>query len=199
MSSHRPVRRPSRADLSSLRGSAQAASPLEAARDTTLPDVIAPGLKVLFCGINPGLYSAAVQCHFGRPGNRFWPVLHAAGFTDRLLRPSEQRELLKLGYGITNIASRATAAAAELTAEELAEGAARLEKKVRRYKPAAVAVLGVTAYRAAFGRPRAKLGKQPEKLTGAEVWILPNPSGLNAHYQAKDLVRLFEQLREAIG
>lgn len=167
---------------------------LAAAHGKTVPDILAPGLKVLFCGINPGLYSAAIRHHFGRPGNRFWPTLHAAGFTDRLLSPFEERELLKRGYGITNIVARATAAADELSTEELRAGARRLERKVRRHRPACVAVLGVTAYRAAFDRPAARLGLQDEKLAAARIWVLPNPSGLNAHYQRKELADLFRDL-----
>jgi TDG/mug DNA glycosylase family protein len=164
-----------------------------------VPDVIAPGLRVLFCGINPGLYSGAVRHHFARPGNRFWPTLHAAGFTDRLLSPFEERELLALGYGITNIAGRATAAADELADEELIAGARRLVRRVRRYRPRFVAFLGVTAYRTAFERPLARLGRQEERIAGAGVWVLPNPSGLNAHYQLKDLTQLFAELRWAVG
>src|SRR6266542_1924359 len=149
---------------------------IAAAHGKKVADVIAPGLKVLFCGINPGLYSAAVRCHFGRPGNRFWPTLHAAGFTERRLTPSEQRELLRFGYGITNLVERATATAAELSAAELVKGGRILERKVIRYSPAIVAFLGVTAYRTAFRRPRAALGLQPEKLGTAAIWVLPNPS-----------------------
>lgn len=169
---------------------------IAAAAGTTLPDVIAPNLAVLFCGINPGLYTAAVQQHFGRPGNRFWPVLHRAGFTPRLFHPSEQRELLPLGYGITNLVARATAAAAELTDDELAEGAKILERKTRRYQPRVLAVVGIGAYRTAFGRPRAKLGLQPEAIGETAIWVLPNPSGLNANYQPAQLVELFRELRE---
>jgi TDG/mug DNA glycosylase family protein len=169
---------------------------LLAAVGKTLPDVIAPGLRVLFCGINPGLYTAAVGHHFARPGNRFWPALHAAGFTERLLDPSEQRELLRHGYGITNVVARATAAAAELTGEELAEGGRQLVEKVERYRPGVLAVLGIGAFRTAFGRPGAALGAQPEDLGGTRVWVLPNPSGLNAHYRPDDLARLFRELRE---
>ena len=172
---------------------------LLAAAGTTLPDVIAPNLDVLFFGINPGLYTAAVQQHFGRPGNRFWPVLHRAGFTPRLFHPSEQRALLPLGCGITNLVARATAAAAELTGDELAEGARVLERKVRRYKPRVLAVVGVGAYRTAFGRPRAKLGLQPETIGATSIWVLPNPSGLNANYQPAQLAELFRQLRDWIG
>ncbi len=171
---------------------------LLAARGKTIRDIIAPRLKVLFVGINPSLYSAAVRHHFARPGNRFWPVLHAASFTERLLSPSEERELLKRGYGITNLVAQATAAAAELSAEQVVVGARRLSAKVRRYRPRAVAVLGVGAYRVAFARPRAVPGRQEQMLDGASLWVLPNPSGLNANYQMKELVRLFRHLRQAV-
>lgn len=170
---------------------------LLAAVDRTLPDVIAPGLRVLFCGINPGLYTAATGHHFARPGNRFWPALHASGFTPRQLLPHEQGELLALGLGITNVAARATATADALSAEELAEGGVLLRRKVRRYAPRFLAVLGVGAYRSAFAQPRAALGLQPEPLGDTRVWVLPNPSGLNAHYQPAALARMFQALREA--
>jgi TDG/mug DNA glycosylase family protein len=147
-----------------------------------MPDLIAPRLKVLFSGINPSVYSAVVGYHFARPGNRFWPTLYASGITDRLLAPHEQHELLALGYGITNVVDRATVSADVLTAEELAEGGRHLEAKVRRYRPQVLAVLGIGAWRTAFGHPKASLGPQPETLAGARVWVLPNPSGLNAHY-----------------
>ncbi len=170
---------------------------LAAARGKNVPDVIASDLRVLFCGINPGLYSGATGHHFARPGNRFWPVLHAAGFTDRLLSPFEERELLKRGYGITNIVSRTTANAAELSLAELQKGARRLTKNVLKYKPRIVAVLGVDAYRKAFGRRDAVLGPREERIGDSVVWVLPNPSGLNAHYQLEDLARLFDELRKA--
>lgn len=170
---------------------------LEAARSKSVPDLIAPGLKVLFCGINPGLYSAAIGHHFGRPGNRFWPALYAGGFTPRLLLPHEERELLPLGLGITNVANRATATADELNKEELLAGAIHLKSKVEHYQPRFLAVLGVGAYRAAFARPRAMLGQQEEVIGDTRIWILPNPSGLNAHYQPADLRRLFAELLTA--
>ncbi|QKT04954.1 G/U mismatch-specific DNA glycosylase [Ectothiorhodospiraceae bacterium 2226] len=161
-----------------------------------MPDVIAPDLKVLFCGINPSLYTAAVGHHFARPGNRFWPALHGAGFTPRLLSPYEEAELLEYGYGVTNVVPRATAAATELTRADYEQAAARLRALVRRYRPCILAVLGIGAYRQAFGQPKARLGRQPQDLEGAEVWVLPNPSGLNANHQLPDLVRLFGALRE---
>jgi TDG/mug DNA glycosylase family protein len=164
-----------------------------------VPDVIAPDLRVLFCGINPGLYSAKVGRHFARPGNRFWKALHGAGFTDVLLASEEQGRLLDRGCGITNLVARETASADELGAEELCAGRRALERKVRRYRPAWVAILGVTAYRVAFGEPAASVGPQQRKLAGAGLWVLPNPSGLNAHYQVPELVRGFRQLREAAG
>jgi TDG/mug DNA glycosylase family protein len=171
---------------------------MAAAHARTVPDVIAPGLRVLFCGINPGMYSAAAGHHFARPGNRFWPALHTAGFTERLLSPYEDRQLLQSRCGITNIVDRASAAADDLSAEELLAGARRLERKVRRYRPRVVAFLGITAYRTAFGRKEAALAPQPDKIGGAAVWVLPNPSGLNAHYGLGDFVRLFTQLRQAV-
>lgn len=170
---------------------------LLAAQDTTLPDIIAPHLDVLFCGINPGLYTAAVQQHFGRPGNRFWPTLHRAGFTPRLFHPSEQRELLALGLGITNVVARATAAADELTADELREGGRILERKVKRYEPRYLAIVGIGAYRTAFARPKAKMRLQDETIGATKIWVLPNPSGLNANYQPAQLVELFRELRSA--
>ena len=169
---------------------------LEAA-GKTVPDVIAPGLRVLFCGINPGLYTAAVGHHFARPGNRFWPALHRSGFTDRLLSPFDERGLLKLGLGVTNVVAHATAAAAELTKDDFEKGGRRLKAKVLRYRPRFVAVLGVGAYRVAFAQPKAIIGEQEERIADARVWVLPNPSGLNANYQLPDLVRLFGQLRAA--
>lgn len=174
-------------------------SQLLAAAGKTVPDVADAGLKVLFCGINPGLYTAAIGHHFGRPGNRFWPTLHAAGFTPRLLDPSEEQELLPLGYGITNVVDRATAAADELTDDEVRAGGEQLVTKVKRLAPQFLAVLGVGAYRVAFGKPKAAVGEQPERIGETRVWVLPNPSGLNAHYQADALARVFSELREAVG
>jgi TDG/mug DNA glycosylase family protein len=173
---------------------------LLAAAGKTISDVIAPNLCVLFCGINPGLYSGYTGHHFARPGNRFWPTLYAAGFTQRLLRPAEEQELLIHGYGVTNLVARATATAAELDASELVAGGQRLQHKIQQYQPRVVAILGISAYRAAFARPRAKLGRQPEALGDALLWVLPNPSGLNAHYTPADLARVFRDFRlEAIG
>jgi TDG/mug DNA glycosylase family protein len=168
-----------------------------AAQNKTVRDVIAPGLRVLFCGINPGLYSGATGHHFARPGNRFWPTLHQAGFTPRLLDPSEERELLTLGYGITNLVPRATATADQLAPDELVVGRQGLETKVKRYQPQVVAMLGISAYRTAFAQKAAVLGPQPEPLAGVIVWVLPNPSGLNAHYQLANLVKHFRELRQA--
>jgi double-stranded uracil-DNA glycosylase len=170
---------------------------IAAAHGRTVPDIIGPGLRVLFCGINPSLYSATVGHHFARPGNRFWPALHAAGFTERLLSPFEDALLLRHGYGLTNLVRRATATADQLTHDELAAGGRRLVRLVRRYRPESVAVLGVTAYRTAFGRPKAILGPQAEQPGGAAIWVLPNPSGLNAHYQLDDLARIYRELHEA--
>jgi TDG/mug DNA glycosylase family protein len=171
---------------------------LIAAAGKTLPDVIAPNLRVLFCGINPGLYTAAVGHHFARPGNRFWPALHKSGFTDRLVSAFDERELLKSGIGISNVVPHATASAAELTAEDLIAGGRRLAAKVKRYRPKVVAILGVGAYRHAFGKPKARIGEQTERIHDASVWVLPNPSGLNANYQLPDLVKLFKKLHAAI-
>ncbi len=154
---------------------------------------------MLLCGINPSLISAATGHHFARPGNRFWRTLHEAGLTERRLAPAEQRLLLAHGIGLTNLVARPSASAAELSARELAEGRRRLEAKVRRLRPGAVAVLGIGAYRLAFRRPRAAPGPQPERLAGAALWVLPNPSGLNAHYQLADLVALYRRFAEACG
>jgi TDG/mug DNA glycosylase family protein len=168
---------------------------LTEAAGKTVPDVIGPNLRVLFCGINPGLYTAAVGHHFARPGNRFWPALHRSGFTKHLLSPFAEHELLSLGLGLTNVVARATAAAAELTKDDFKKGGAKLRAKVRRYRPRIVAVLGVGAYRQAFVRPKAIIGEQTETIGDARVWVLPNPSGLNANYQLEHLVSLFGELR----
>ncbi|MBF6270326.1 G/U mismatch-specific DNA glycosylase [Nocardia farcinica] len=170
---------------------------LAAAAGTTIPDVVGPDLRVLFCGINPGLWSGATGHHFARPGNRFWPALFRSGFTPRLFRPDEQAELLALGLGITNVVPRTTAKADELTAAELREGGRALTERVRRYRPKALAVLGIGAYRTAFGRPRTTVGRQDETIADTEIWVLPNPSGLNAHYTLDALAAEFRALREA--
>ncbi len=170
---------------------------LRRARSKKVPDVIAPGLRVLFCGINPGLYSGATGHHFARPGNRFWPALYQAGFTPRRLSPREERQLLRLKCGITNLVSRTTASAAELSRTEFIAGARRLQAKVRRFRPRFLAVLGLGAYRLAFARPKAAPGRQPERIGRTAVWVLPNPSGLNAHYQQGDLKKIFQELRVA--
>jgi double-stranded uracil-DNA glycosylase len=170
---------------------------MAAAHGTTIPDVIGPDLRVLFCGINPGLWSAAIGKHFARPGNRFWPALYASGFTPRLLGPYEQEELLDLRLGLSNVAARATARADELTPQEIREGGQVLTEKVAKYRPQWVAVLGIGAYRTAFSRKDAAVGPQPEPLADSRVWVLPNPSGLNAHWTAATLAEEFARLRAA--
>jgi TDG/mug DNA glycosylase family protein len=160
--------------------------------------VLAAGLQVVFCGINPSLYSAAVGHHFARPGNRFWTTLHRAGFTARVMSPFEDRELLALGYGVTNLVGRATARADEVPEHEMRRAARSLEAKLRRYRPRHLAVLGIGAFRAAFGRPKAGWGLQPERLGETRLWVLPNPSGLNASFQIDDLVRTYRELRMAL-
>jgi TDG/mug DNA glycosylase family protein len=171
----------------------------EAAVGKTIPDVGGAGLRVLFVGINPGLWSGAVGHHFAHPGNRFWKALHAAGLTDERLHPSEEQRMLEAGLGVTNLVPVATRSAAELTREQLRGGAAVLEAKVRVWRPRAVAFLGLGAYRSGFGRPRAVLGPQPEPLGGQPLWLLPNPSGLQAHYPFEYLVAQLESLRTAVG
>ena len=169
---------------------------LRAATKKTVRDVIAPDLRVLFCGINPGLYTAAVGHHFARPGNRFWPTLYAAGFTDRLLTAFDERELLKSGYGITNVVARTTASADQLKKDEIVAGGEALRAKVLRYRPRVLAVLGLGAYRTAFNQPKASVGRQESLMGKTVLWVLPNPSGLNANYQREDLARLFRELKE---
>lgn len=171
---------------------------LRAARGRRVPDIVAPNLKILFIGINPGLYSGAVGHHFARPGNRFWPALQRAGLTPRLFTPREQRELLKSGIGITNIVNRTTVAASELSMKELTAGGRRLAAKIKRLKPRVAAFLGIDAYRSAYGVRQVRVGPQPSAIGISRVWVLPNPSGLNAHYQLKDFARLFRQLRTAL-
>jgi double-stranded uracil-DNA glycosylase len=173
---------------------------LEAARDRTIPDVLPePGavLRVLFCGINPSLYSAATGWHFARPGNRFWPALHLSGFTPRRLAPAEQHLLPGYGLGITNLVARATAQASELGPAELLAGAGRLTTLVQRHRPRILAIAGVTAYRTAFGHPRAVTGPQPPPLDGPRVWVLPNPSGLNAHWTLDAIAEALAAVRAA--
>jgi TDG/mug DNA glycosylase family protein len=162
-----------------------------------VPDVVGDGLKVLFCGINPGLMTAATGHHFARPGNRFWPVLHRSGFTPRLMKPSEQGELPSYGLGITNVVARATARADELSAQEYREGGRLLSAKVERLRPGWLAVVGVTAYRAAFEDRKAVIGPQERTIGDTRVWVLPNPSGLNAHWTAATMAEEFGRLRVA--
>ena len=170
---------------------------LDAARGRKIKDVIAPDLDVLFCGINPGLYSGATGHHFARPGNRFWPALHRSGFTPRLLSPFEELELLSLGLGITNVVAHTTATAAELTTSDVRNGGRRLMRKVRRYRPRFLALLGVTVYRTAFDEKNAQVGLQERTIGDTRIWLLPNPSGLNAHYQLPELAKEFRRLRVA--
>jgi TDG/mug DNA glycosylase family protein len=172
---------------------------LAAAHNTTIPDVIAPGLDVLFCGINPGLYSGALGQHFALPGNRFWPALHAGGFTPRRYAPGEQEKLLDLKLGVTNVVARTTARADELTDDELREGGKLLVAKVLEYRPRWLAVVGITAYRTAFGFPKARVGPQDHLIGDTRVWVLPNPSGLNAHWTPAGLAEEFARLRTASG
>jgi TDG/mug DNA glycosylase family protein len=171
---------------------------VRAARGKRLPDILAEHLDVVFCGVNPGLYSAAVGWHFARPGNRFWMALYESGFTDRQLEPWEQRELLRFGCGLTNLVSRATAVAAELERKELRRGSGILKRKLARYRPGHLVVLGIGAYRNAFDRPTAEPGPQDERMEGAKVWLLPNPSGLNAHYRPRDFAVMLEPLRQEV-
>lgn len=170
---------------------------LENVPDKPLPDVVAPDLAVLFCGINPSLLSAGRGHHFARPGNRFWPALHLGGLTPHRLAPEEDRTLPRYGLGVTNLVDRPTRTAAELAPAELRDGLAALADLVARYRPRVVAVLGITAWRVACGRPKATMGRQPERLGGATTWVVPNPSGLNAHHQLPDLARSYGSLRTA--
>jgi double-stranded uracil-DNA glycosylase len=172
---------------------------LRAAYGRAVPDLVAPDLRVLLVGINPSLWTGWSGHHFGRPSNRLWPTLHEAGFTARRLRPEQTGELLAAGIGITNLVNRATARADELTDDEIRAGVPRLAKLVARWRPRSVAVLGVTAYRTAFGRPRARVGRQDVTLDGVPLWVLPNPSGLNAHYQQPALTAEYAALRRSLG
>lgn len=175
-------RKPTRAEIAAAHGK------------RTVPDVLAHGLAIIFIGINPGLYSGATGYHFARPGNRFWPALHHAGLTPRQLHPSEESELLNHGLGITKLVNRATATAAELTGAELKRGGARIRRAIRKYQPRAACFLGVGAYCDAYGIKKASIGLQPEPIEGVPLWVLPNPSGLNANYQLADFVRLFQEV-----
>ncbi len=181
-----PVRRPGPAELAAAEG-------------RTVPDVIGPGLHVLFCGINPGRWSGAVGHHFAHPGNRFWKALYASGFTDEQLAPDRERELLRSGVGITNLVSRTTASAAELGADELRRGGATLARKVERWRPAAVGFLGLTAYRTALGRPKATIGEQHERIGTARLWLLANPSGLQGRYGLEEIAAQLRELRQAVA
>ncbi len=170
---------------------------LQAAYGRTVPDLVAPGLRVVLCGINPSLWSGVVGYHFARPSNRLWPTLHGAGFTPRRLHPAETDALLSAGLGVTNLVPRATARADELSRDELLAGPARLDEVARRWQPRWIAFLGLSAYRTAFRRPRAVVGAQDEVIGGSRVWLLPNPSGLNASYQLPDLIAAYAELRAA--
>jgi double-stranded uracil-DNA glycosylase len=183
---HSELRRPTRREL-------------EAAYGGSVPDLVGPNLRVLFCGINPSLYSVAVGHHFARPGNRFWATLHRAGFTERTLRPAEERELLARGIGITNVVNRATASAAALRRDDYLAGAKALARKVRRLRPAVLAFVGIEAYRIAARQPHAAVGEQSTPFAGARVWVLPNPSGLNAHYQLDRLAEVYGELAQSAG
>jgi TDG/mug DNA glycosylase family protein len=180
------VARPTKADLIAAHGKA-------------IPDVLAPGLDVVFCGINPGLWSAATGYHFARPGNRFWPALYRSGFTPRQLDPSEQEELPAYRLGLTNLVERGSARADELTRAELVAGGRLVVRKMSRFRPAWLAMLGVSAYRVAFGRRDAAVGPQTERLASTRMWILPNPSGINAHYTIDRLTAEFVRFREAVA
>jgi double-stranded uracil-DNA glycosylase len=170
---------------------------LAAAYGRAVPDLVGPGLRVLLVGINPSLWSGWSGFHFGRPSNRLWTTLHEAGFTERRLRPEDTEDLLAAGIGITNLVNRATARADELSDDEVRAALPRLTETVRTWRPRTVAVLGITAYRMAFGRPKATVGPQPERLQDADLWVLPNPSGLNAHYQQPALTEVYAQLKDA--
>lgn len=185
--------------MSATHGDRPTRAQLAAAQGQRVPDLIAPNLKVLFCGINPSLYSAAVGHHFARPGNRFWPTLHRAGFTERVLTPAEERDLLLRGIGITNVVPTASASADELHADDYTRGRRALVRKLRRYRPTVIAFLGLGAYRRAAAQPRAVVGRQPQPFAGVEAWALPNPSGLNAHYQLDALAACYGELARAVS
>jgi TDG/mug DNA glycosylase family protein len=178
---------------------------LESFRGATVPDLVGPGLKLLFVGINPGLWTAATQTHFNHPGNRFYPALHAAGLIDfvvdrgRAMTDAERSRLVERGIGITNLVDRATVRAAELSRAELRAGAQQLATFVATHRPRVVAVAGITAYRAAFDRPAAVEGRQPESIDGVELWVVPNPSGLNAHATVASLAAAYRAVGEAAG
>ena len=172
---------------------------LEAAYGAVIPDLVGPGVRVLLVGINPSLYSGYTATHFARPGNRLWRTLHEAGFTDRRLHPSESEAILAAGLGITNLVARATARADELTDADVRAGVEPLRALVRRWSPSWVAFLGISTYRVAFDAPRATVGRQPGQFEGAGVWVLPNPSGLNAHYQQPDLTAAYHELSDAVA
>lgn len=171
---------------------------LAAKNKKSVPDIVGPGMRVLLVGINPGLYSGATGHHFARPGNRFWPALHLSGFTPRQLHPSEERELLAYGVGMTKLVHRATATAAELTREEYRRGGGRVRAMVRKWRPRGVCFLGVGAYGAAYGVKRVMVGRQAQDLGGAMLWVIPNPSGLNANYQLPDFVRMLREVGDAV-
>lgn len=170
---------------------------LLAATTKRLPDLLAPDLRIVFCGINPGLYSTAVGHHFARPGNRFWPTLFAAGLTPTLFTGFEDAKLLELGIGMTNVVARTTAKAEELTTAELLAGAVTLRRKMLRYRPRFLAIVGFGAYRIAFRQPKAVGGPQATPIGGTQIWLLPNTSGLNANHLPAELARRFEELRLA--
>ena len=178
---------------------------LESYRGATLPDLLGPGTRLLFVGINPGLLTAAMQVHFGRRGNRFYPALYRAGITDHLIdaaggmKADDQQHLLDRGIGITNLVAAATARADELTPAELVAGAANLVRTVARVRPVVTALLGITAYRTAFAQPKARTGRQPDGIAGAQLWVVPNPSGLNAHASLADLAAAYREAAVAAG
>lgn len=178
---------------------------LEGFRDASIPDLVGPGLRLLVCGINPGLWAAATGTHFARPGNRFYPALAAAGILPAFPRIGEGMDaedraaVIARGIGLTSLVHRATARADELTADEQRRGAELLAANVQRWRPTVVAIVGVTAYRIAFGRPKAMVGRQPEMLAAAELWVVPNPSGLNAHDTVESLAAAYAEPARAAG